>query len=55
MGYPNVAHYETISQNLGIQDILTFTGKVEYRDAPLYLSLGDIAVAPKMSSSEGSW
>lgn len=54
MGYPNVAHYETISQNLGIQDILTFTGKVEYRDAPLYLSLGDIAVAPKMSSSEGS-
>jgi glycosyltransferase involved in cell wall biosynthesis len=33
---------------------VTFTGKVEYRDAPYYLSLGEIAVAPKMSSTEGS-
>lgn len=54
MGYPNVAHYRTIAQNKGISDIMTFTGKVEYRDAPLHLSLGDIAVAPKMSTTEGS-
>jgi len=27
---------------------------VEYRDAPFYLSLGDIAIAPKMSDTEGS-
>jgi glycosyltransferase involved in cell wall biosynthesis len=54
MGYPNVNHYQTIAQNRGIADIMTFTGKVEYRDAPLFLSLGDIAVAPKMSATEGS-
>jgi glycosyltransferase involved in cell wall biosynthesis len=33
---------------------VTFTGKVEYRDAPRFLALGDIGVAPKMSSTEGS-
>ncbi|MCA9968614.1 MAG: glycosyltransferase family 4 protein, partial [Anaerolineales bacterium] len=38
----------------GVSDVMTFTGKVEYRDAPLYLSLGEIAVAPKMSATEGS-
>jgi len=54
MGYPNVTHYRTIAQNKDIADMMTFTGKVEYRDAPLYLSLGDIAVAPKMSTTEGS-
>jgi glycosyltransferase involved in cell wall biosynthesis len=54
MGYPNVTHYRTIAQNKGVADMMTFTGKVEYRDAPLYLSLGDIAVAPKMSTTEGS-
>ena len=54
MGYPNVNHYQDIAQNRDVADIMTFTGKVEYRDAPLYLSLGDIAVAPKMSTTEGS-
>ncbi len=54
MGYPNVDHYKQIAQQRGITDVVTFTGKVEYRDAPLYLSLGDVAVAPKMSSTEGS-
>ena len=33
---------------------MTFTGKIEYRDAARYLSLGDIAVAPKISATEGS-
>lgn len=54
MGYPNVDHYRQMAQRLGVMDMVTFTGKVEYRDAPFYLSLGDIAVAPKMSSTEGS-
>lgn len=54
MGYPNVEHYQTLAQNKGVAAFMTFTGKVEYRDAPLYLSLGDIAVAPKMSTTEGS-
>ncbi len=54
MGYPNVNKYRQIAKAVGVNDYITFTGKVIYRDAPLYLSLGDIAVAPKMSSTEGS-
>ena len=54
MGYPNVARYKSIAQQKGVSDVITFTGKVRYQHAPAYLSLGDIAVAPKMSTSEGS-
>lgn len=54
MGYPNVAHYQKMARDKGVAGIVTFTGKVEYRHAPAYLALGDIAVAPKMSSTEGS-
>ncbi len=54
MGYPDVDHYRHLAQARGVADRMTFTGKVEYRDAPYFLSLGDIAVAPKMSSTEGS-
>ncbi len=54
MGYPDVARYQGMANGLGIGGWVTFTGKIEYRDAPYYLSLGDIGVAPKMSSTEGS-
>lgn len=54
MGYPDVHRYQAMADGLGIGDRVTFTGKIEYRDAPFFLSLGDIGVAPKMSSTEGS-
>ncbi len=54
MGYPNVHTYQTMANEMGIGGWVTFTGKIEYRDAPVYLSLGDIGVAPKISSTEGS-
>jgi glycosyltransferase involved in cell wall biosynthesis len=54
MGYPNVEHYLTLAEEAGVGDAMTFTGKIEYRDAPNYLALGDIAVAPKVSATEGS-
>ena len=54
MGYPNVRHYREMAQAQGVADVMTFTGKIEYRDAPRYLALGDISVAPKISSTEGS-
>ncbi len=54
MGYPNVVHYKSEAHKAGVLDCVTFTGKVQYQHAPAYLSLGDIAVAPKMSTSEGS-
>jgi glycosyltransferase involved in cell wall biosynthesis len=54
MGYPNVDQYRMMAANMGVAASVTFTGKVEYRDAAKYLALGDIAVAPKISASEGS-
>lgn len=53
MGFPAVTHYQTIAHNLGVADIVTFTGKVPYEELPVYLALGDIATAPKLSATEG--
>lgn len=54
MGYPNVEKYEAIAKAFGVLDRVTFTGKIPYEFAPLYLSLGDISVSAKMSATEGS-
>ena len=54
MGYPNVEHYRLSARMLGVEDRVTFTGKIPYEDAPRYLALGDLAVAPKISATEGS-
>jgi glycosyltransferase involved in cell wall biosynthesis len=54
MGYPNVDHYQARAADLGVSDVVTFTGRVPYQDAPRYLALGDVAVAPKISATEGS-
>ena len=55
MGYPNEEQYRQQAENLGVADRVTFTGRVDYaRDAPRFLSLGDVALAPKISASEGS-
>ncbi|MBN1875148.1 MAG: glycosyltransferase family 4 protein [Anaerolineae bacterium] len=55
MGFPNVEGYRQQAYTLGLtaQDVI-FTGKVPYEEAPQYLVLGDIAVAPKISATEGS-
>jgi len=54
MGFPGVEHYQGIARDLGVDDRVIFTGKVPYEDAPTYLALGDVAVAPKLSATEGS-
>lgn len=55
MGYPRVDYYSALADKLGVADRVTFTGRVDYyRDAPFYLSLGDVAVSPKFSATEGS-
>ncbi len=54
MGFPGETTYAARAQALGIGGHVTFTGKVPYEAAPLYLRLGEIAVAPKMSATEGS-
>jgi glycosyltransferase involved in cell wall biosynthesis len=53
MGFPNVDHYQQLASDLDVGERVTFTGKVIYEDAPARLALGDVAVAPKLSATEG--
>jgi glycosyltransferase involved in cell wall biosynthesis len=54
MGFPAVEHYRQMARRLGVAEHTTFTGKVPYHQARDFLALGDIAVAPKLSATEGS-
>jgi glycosyltransferase involved in cell wall biosynthesis len=54
MGFPAVDYYQRMAQRLGIANHTTFTGKIPYQQARHFLALGDVAVAPKLSSTEGS-
>jgi glycosyltransferase involved in cell wall biosynthesis len=54
MGFPSVDFYRQRAGELGIGDHVTLTGRVPYAEAPLHLALGDVAVAPKLSLTEGS-
>jgi len=54
MGYPGQDRYRQMAHELGIADRVTLTGKIPYEQAPQALALGDIAVAPKVSATEGS-
>jgi glycosyltransferase involved in cell wall biosynthesis len=54
MGFPMSEHYQQLAKQVGVADRVIFTGKVQYRDAPRYLSLGDVAISAKMSATEGS-
>jgi glycosyltransferase involved in cell wall biosynthesis len=53
MGFPGVSYYQEMAADLGVSDLVTFTGKVDYEQAPSHLALGDVAVAPKLSATEG--
>ncbi len=54
MGYPDPESYYAYAKSLGIADHITMPGRIFYRDAHAYLALGEMAVAPKMSLTEGS-
>ncbi|MCA0353963.1 MAG: glycosyltransferase family 4 protein [Chloroflexi bacterium] len=54
MGYPDVRSYLALAESLGVADIVTMPGRILYKDAHAYLALGDVAVAPKMSATEGA-
>ena len=54
MGFPNVEHYRHRVSQLDLVDHVTLTGKVPYRQARDMLAVGDVAVAPKLSATEGS-
>ncbi|MCS6774839.1 MAG: glycosyltransferase family 4 protein [Anaerolineae bacterium] len=54
MGYPGVPNWQAVAHRAGVGQEVIFTGRVPYFDAPRMLALGDVAVAPKLSLSEGS-
>jgi glycosyltransferase involved in cell wall biosynthesis len=54
MGHPGEERYRVLARRLGIDARVTFTGAIPYERAPDYLALGDVAVAPKLSLTEGN-
>ena len=54
MGYPNHERFQAAAAHYGPIDHMTFTGRVPYEQAARYLRLGDIALAPKLSLTEGA-
>lgn len=54
MGFPGVDSYRDQANRLGLNDHVSFPGRVPYPDAPRYLAVGDVAVSPKMSTTEGA-
>jgi glycosyltransferase involved in cell wall biosynthesis len=53
MGFPE-ERYRTLADEAGVADRVTFTGRIDYREAARYLSAGDIALSPKISLSEAN-
>ena len=53
-GFPGQARYHAMAQELGIADRVLFPGPVPYEQVPHRLALGDVAVAPKLSATEGA-
>jgi glycosyltransferase involved in cell wall biosynthesis len=54
VGFPNIEKYQARARDLGIADRVAFPGRVPYEDVPLWLSLGNVAVEPKMSATEAA-
>jgi glycosyltransferase involved in cell wall biosynthesis len=53
MGFPEERYRERAAV-LGLGEFFTFTGRVDYAKAPLYLCAGDIALSPKISLTEAN-
>jgi len=53
MGFPEEA-YRLKAEQLKLAGFVTFTGRVDYAEAPLLLSAGDLAVSPKLSTTEAN-
>jgi glycosyltransferase involved in cell wall biosynthesis len=53
MGFPE-ERYRRMAGEAGIGDRMTFTGRIDYREAPRYLSAGDVALSPKISLAEAN-
>ncbi len=54
IGFPDIDRYKARARELQIADHVSFPGRLPYEDVPLWLSLGDVAVDPKMSATEAA-
>src|SRR5262245_63709850 len=54
MGYPNESRYRNVVKRAGLHASITVSGRIDYREAPRYLALGDVAVSPKRSRTEAN-
>lgn len=53
MGFPD-EEYRRRAVEMGVGDLITFTGRVPYDRAPFLLSAGDLAVSPKLALTEAN-
>lgn len=53
IGFPNIEKYKALCKEKGIEKNVFFLGKIQFEKIPRYLSLSNIAVAPKISEHEG--
>jgi glycosyltransferase involved in cell wall biosynthesis len=53
MGFPDQAYREKAAK-MGLSDYVSFTGRVDYQEAALLLSAGDLAVSPKIATTEAN-
>ena len=53
MGFPD-AEYRRKAVEMGIDDVIVFTGRVQYERAAFFLSAGDLAVSPKLAQTEAN-
>jgi glycosyltransferase involved in cell wall biosynthesis len=54
MGYPNEDRYRERIRARGLDVSVTLTGRIPYGEASRYLSLGALAVSPKLSATEAN-
>jgi glycosyltransferase involved in cell wall biosynthesis len=53
-GYPGADHYSAQATAMGLNGHVLFPGRVDYEHAPSLLAAGDVAVAPKRSTTESN-
>lgn len=53
MGFPD-GKYRKLAVSMGLGDMITFTGKIDYTRAPQYLAAADVALSPKLSLTEAN-
>ena len=53
MGFPDEA-YRIRAKEMGIDNIIIFTGRIQYDRAAFFLSAGDLAVSPKLAKTEAN-